>query len=103
VKVMLERSGGFAAIPGLSRAIVVDTSTEPPAVASELEGLVEAAQIPTRPRHVPAPSGAADHYTYRLTVERAGHTDVVQFPDPIADQALQALVARVQELDRDKT
>jgi hypothetical protein len=100
MRIGLEVSGGFAAVPGLSRSIVVDTAEQPLSVASELDHLVLAAQLGSSLKVLPAPEGAADMLTYRLTVQRGDRTYVVQFTDAIPDQALQDLVARLEEIER---
>lgn len=100
MKIVLERSGGFAAIPALSSDIVVDTAELPSERASELEQLVAAVRPDQRPRSVPAPAGAADIRTYRLIVDAASRTDVLEFTDLTLDPALDALLTWLEGVAR---
>jgi hypothetical protein len=96
MKLVLQRSGGFAAIPALSRDIVVDTGELPPDSASELERLVAAVRLENRP----TPTGAADIRDYRLTVDDGRRSHVLDFSDLSPDLALHELVTRLEEIER---
>ena len=93
--VTLERSGGFAAIPGLSRPIVLDTDGLPDERAEELCRLVAA--VEREPEEIPPPPGAADFRSFHLRVESAGQTWSVRFTDARADDPLRALVRWLEE------
>ncbi|GAB1644923.1 protealysin inhibitor emfourin [Krasilnikovia sp. MM14-A1259] len=100
MKIALERSGGFAAVPALSGDIVVDTDEVSREMASELERLVDAVQFADRPRRTHGAAGAADVRTYRLTVDRQRRSDVLAFTDLTRDSALDALVTRLEAIAR---
>ncbi|MBT0769149.1 hypothetical protein KIH74_09480 [Kineosporia sp. J2-2] len=83
--ITLRRSGGFAAVPGLSRKLSVDTATLPKGEAEELESAVRAVrvdQLAAQP--TPAP-GAGDRYVYDLTVADGTTTHTVTVTEPLED------------------
>lgn len=97
MKLTLEISGGFAAIPGLSRPRTVDTATLDAASAAELESLVNNGAFFTRPPVIDTTArGAADFQTYVVTVQDGARLHSVRLTDPITDPALAQLVARLQ-------
>lgn len=97
MKLTLEVSGGFAAIPGLSRPRTIDTSTLDAASAGELESLVnDIAFFACPPVIDTAAKGAADFQTYVVTVHDGARLHSVRLTDPITDPALAQLVARIQ-------
>jgi hypothetical protein len=100
MRIILERSGGFAAVPALSRTIVVDTAELSPELASEIERLAAAARIGNRSNSASRSAGAADLRTYRLTIDGERRANVLEFSDPIEDAALDALVRRLEEVAR---
>jgi hypothetical protein len=97
VRVTVRVEGGFAAFPGLSRPVMVDTALLGTADAAELIRLVEAANffklpaVANRP-----PPGAADYRTYHVAVEQDGTHHAVQAVDPLPEPHLSALIAFVQ-------
>jgi hypothetical protein len=102
VIITLERSGGFAAIPGLSRPIVLDTDGLPTAVAAELERLADAVleAADRLPAVSPPPCGAADFRTLRLRVEVGGQAHTWRFTDAVQEARPSALVALVAAVER---
>ncbi|GAB1689251.1 protealysin inhibitor emfourin [Krasilnikovia sp. M28-CT-15] len=100
MKIVLERSGGFAAVPALSGDVVVDTAELPRETASELERLVDAVHRARGLRKSPAATGAADLRSYRLTIDGQRRTDVLAFTDLTLDPALEALVKRLEAIAR---
>lgn len=87
LRVTLETDGGFAAIPGLRRAVAVDAAALDGAGRAELAALVAAL-----PAEAPAPDGAVrDGRRYALTVEGQDAERRLAFADPVGDPALRAL------------
>jgi hypothetical protein len=80
VRLRLEQSGGFAAIPGLSKPVELDTAGLSPDESATLEGLVHRTGILAGAvRSVSGPAGGADLRE-----------------DPITDDAVAALVQHLQ-------
>jgi hypothetical protein len=99
VRLRLEQSGGFAAVPGLSRPVDVDTAELSPDESATLEGLVHRSGILTGAlRSVSGPARGADLRDYTLTVEDGGTATTVHLRDPLTDDAVAALVAHLQSL-----
>ncbi len=97
MKLTLEISGGFAAIPGLSRPRTVDTAMLDVVSAAEFESLVNDGAFFTRPSVInTAAMGAADFQTYVVTVHDGVRLHSVRLTDPITDPALAQLVAKLQ-------
>jgi Emfourin len=97
VRVRLEQSGGFAAIPGLSQPVELDTSELSSDESATLEGLVHrtgilAGAVPS----VSVTPGGADLRDYTLTVDDGGAVTTVHLRDPITDDAVAALVEHLQ-------
>ncbi len=67
VRVEVTRSGGFA---GVSRHVVLDAATLPPAEASRVALLAEAVQ---RAGTAAAAPGGADRFSYDVTISRGAH------------------------------
>jgi hypothetical protein len=99
MKITVEVSGGFAAIPALSRPSTVDTASVNSQLAAELESLVRRcnffAPIVRDDRWT---KGAADYRTYTITVEDGPHSHNLQLREPIADSNLEQLVSRVRAI-----
>lgn len=101
MKITIETSGGFAALPALSRPRTTDTSTLDAAQALELETLVLASRFFDQAASVGTPArGAADYMTHVITIEDASRVHTVRLTDPITDPALERLVSRLQALAR---
>jgi hypothetical protein len=98
LRISLQISGGFAAIPGLSKPIVVDTAALPREERDEIERLVAAARFFDLPAASGAPRpGAADVRTYTLTVEDAGRSHTIRRTDPIEEEALGEILDWLEE------
>jgi emfourin len=82
MKVYFERSGGFA---GMVTSANVDTQTLPPSEAHEIQNLIENSHFFDLPSKSPQPSkakkGAADYFTYKITVQNDEKEHTVQFND----------------------
>jgi hypothetical protein len=97
MRLRLEQSGGFAAIPGLSTPVEVDTAGLSRDESETLEGLVHRTGIlEGSVRSVSGPAGGGDLRDYTLTVEDGGAATTVHLRDPITDDAVAALVEHLQ-------
>jgi hypothetical protein len=93
LRISFKTSGGFAAVPGLSRPVDVDTAALPAEQRDEIERLVAAACVFAQPAaRGAAHPGAADVRTYTITVEDAGQSHSIRLTDPIEDPALVEMV-----------
>ncbi len=95
--IRMERSGGFTGIP---MQAVIDTDTLAAEDKQNLRNLVESAHFFDLPASLPSPSGGADRFNYRLTVEEASRSHTVEFGEAAAGEPLQALVRQVTALGR---
>jgi hypothetical protein len=101
MRVQFKMEGGLAYLPGLSRPSTMDTAQMPAEEAGELERLVNAAGFFNLPPVVGAPArGAADYRQYTITVETPEGAHTVRVVEPVADPALQALVAYLRGRSR---
>jgi hypothetical protein len=97
LRLRLEQSGGFAAIPGLSTPVELDTAGLSRDESATLEGLVHRTGIlEGAVRSVSGPAAGADLREYTLTVEDGGAATTVHLRDPITDNAVAALVEHLQ-------
>jgi hypothetical protein len=97
MRLRLEQSGGFAAIPGLSTPVELDTAGLSRDESATLEGLVHRTGIlEGAVRSVSGPAAGADLREYTLTVEDGGAATTVHLRDPITDNAVAALVEHLQ-------
>jgi hypothetical protein len=82
MKVYLERSGGFA---GMVTSTNVDTQKLSPSEAHEIQNLIENSrffELPSNPpQSLKAKKGAADYFTYKITVQDDKREHSVQFND----------------------
>lgn len=93
MRVEFTTDGGFAHFPGLSKTIVIDSLELPASDAVELEQLVDAVKFFTLPARIgKAAPGAADYYTYTITITEHGKRHSVQMVDRISDPDLQKLL-----------
>ena len=95
--ITLQRTGGFAAIPGLSTPVVLDTAHLPETVAAALETLVSELAGGAVPKVIPPPPGAADFRSLRLQVESPELSGTWEFTDAVRDRVLLALVELVED------
>jgi hypothetical protein len=93
MKVYLERSGGFA---GMITTTNVDTQTLPPGEAHEIQSLIENSHFFVLPSQSPQTSktrkGAADYFTYKITVRDGNSEHSVQFNDINMQPKLRPLI-----------
>lgn len=105
MKITIEISGGFAAIPELSRPSTIDMDKIDARRADELKFLLDQANFFSRPEVVSAAlPGSADLITYIVTVQAESGAHTVRITDPITDRSLQTLVDRIRSTrssDRD--
>ncbi len=96
MRIELSIDGGFAAIPGLAKPIVLDTVAATMTSDGELEKLVGAAlaEKAQRPTLRAAPLPDARHY--RITVIRDGNKQELSADDPTLPPAFAALMEYVQ-------
>jgi hypothetical protein len=82
MKVYLERSGGFA---GMVTSTTLDTQTLPSNEAHEIQNLIENSHFFELPSQSPQSSktkkGAADYFTYKITVQEDKREHSVQLND----------------------
>lgn len=96
MRIELVTEGGFAAIPGLARPVVVDTSAADPALRDELTALVNAALAEQRTTLADTPSNFRDARRYRMTIERDSEREVLVASDPALPPAFNKLLQYVK-------
>jgi Emfourin len=97
VRIRLEQSGGFAAIPGLTRPVEIDTADLDPDEKATLEWLVHRTGILEGSlRAVAGTSTGADLREYRVTVDDGDLVRTVQLRDPLRDESVAALIQHLQ-------
>lgn len=98
ITVRFQAEGGFAHIPGLSRALILDTDVLDPEDSERLRGLLDGAGFFARPEQAETPSpGAADYRTYTITATRGGRSHSIRLIDPVSDPRLRDLVDQLIE------
>jgi len=93
MKITFEVSGGFAALPQLSKPRLIDTDAIDPVRARELESIVRESNffaLPVRPDTTSR--GAADFFTYSITIQDEGRKHTVELTDPVSDERLMRLI-----------
>jgi hypothetical protein len=93
MRIELVTQGGFAALPGLNRPIVLDCAALPAAVAAECEALASAVRAAGSQA---APAALRDGRSYRLTITADGQAETYT----AADQAMGASFERLLQLVR---
>lgn len=96
MRVSFERTGGFAGIP---MTTTVDAATLPPAEASQLRTLVEAANFFALPPQLPS-AAQPDRFQYQITVEEGDRQHTVTFGEAAMPGTLRPLVERLMEQTR---
>jgi hypothetical protein len=89
MRVVLERSGGFA---GISQTLGVSTDQMPEEEAQKLRELVEAAQFDELPSVIRSTEPEADRFQYKLTVESEHGTHTVQVDEAAVPPSLQPVL-----------
>lgn len=101
MKITIEISGGFAAIPKLNAPSTIDTGKIDAPLADELKSLLDQTSFFDQPKIIGTPiPGSADLMTYIVTVQADGQSHTVHITDPITDPSLQTLVDRIQAISR---
>jgi hypothetical protein len=98
LRIIFQVSGGVAYFPKLASPRTVDVEKLDAESRHDLERLIQDAAFFDLPAILPAPRGAADCQTYRITIEDAGRHHTVAVTEPISRVALQALVERLRRL-----
>lgn len=97
MRIELVTEGGFAAMPGLARPVLLDAAGLSPEQSAELQRLVQAA-LAEKARQGPAKAKAApipDGRSYRITVQaegEAGARKLIEAADPAVPPAFKALM-----------
>jgi len=84
VRVAYQRTGGFAAVPGLERQIVIDADDLPGEERARLEEAVGKATPLAGP---PPRPEAGDRRTYTLEIEDQNGSRTVTVTDPVPESA----------------
>ena len=93
----LHTDGGFAAIPGLSRPVVLDDVAASAADSGTLNALVDAALEEQRRMPAALPRRVPDARSYRLSIERNGRHDLLSAQDAQVPPAFKALMQFVKQ------
>jgi hypothetical protein len=91
MRINFKRSGGFAALPALSRPVVIDTDDLSHEKAKEVKGMVEAARSLDH-QAAPGESKSRDAYNYTVEIEDGGAKHVIQTQDGNVPTPLQPLI-----------
>lgn len=101
MKITIETSGGFAALPGPGKPVILDTARIDARVAEDLETLVRESRFFDLPALLDAThEGAADYFTYTVTVQDGPLLHTVQLTEPITDAVLERLVSTLENMAR---
>ena len=93
MRIEFKMEGGLAHFPGLAKTVCFESEQFPREELAEVEGLVEKVRFFELPSSLPPPAkGAADYYTYTVTVEAGGRRHTVRLTDPMEDANLQRLI-----------
>ena len=90
-RVTFQVSGGPAFFPGLAAPRTIDVKALPEPTRHELNSLIEDSRFFSLPSPPTSP-GAADHQTYRITVEDDARRHTVVVSDPVMSEPLQRLI-----------
>jgi hypothetical protein len=83
MRILLERSGGFAAI---KKKATVDSEALSPEESAELKKLVDAAGVFDLPAAPDGPPQGADQFQYNLTIETPEGRHAVVLRDPTSPE-----------------
>jgi hypothetical protein len=93
VRIKVERTGGFA---GISKYSEIDSKNLPSSIKTDLINLVnENKKIPNSVKLVP--KGAADHFTYRITINDGSKQRVIVCDQYTINTSLRSLVTYVEK------
>src|SRR5436309_1034169 len=96
MRIELITDGGFAAIPGLAKPILLDCATLSPEQNARSQRLVDAALTEKDQRKSVKTATVPDGRRYRLTIQRDGARYVVEAADPVIPPAFDALMEFVK-------
>ena len=88
MRVLLERSGGFA---GIKKKATVDSETLSTDESAELKNLVDAAGIFDLPAAPDSPPRGADQFQYNLTIETPERQRTLELRDPSSPEVKRLL------------
>lgn len=92
-----QMSGGFAYLPGLAAPKIFDVEALDEQTRDTVTALIRDADFFNLSSDTAPSPGAADHYTYRITVEDHGRHHTVSVSDP-APPELQQLIELLRRL-----
>ncbi|MDR3590668.1 MAG: hypothetical protein P4N41_13530 [Negativicutes bacterium] len=97
MKIQLERSGGFTAIPLQSS---IDTDLLEPEESKNLIAMVESAGFFDLPDRIPPSNVGADRFSYKLTIADKARSHAIEFNEADVPESLSSLIQRVTLLAR---
>ncbi len=87
------REGGFAHFPGLSKPTLIDSDSLALEEVHELHQLIHTMGFFDLPEVASAPAvGAADYYTYTITIDDGTRSHTVECSEPFDDPHLENLL-----------
>ena len=95
MRIDFRMDGGIAAFPGLAKPISIDCDALPAGETARLRTLVERAGIFGAP-HEQKASSSPDGRAYTIAVDDGGACRTLTVTEPIANEALRALVAELR-------
>jgi len=103
MKITFETSSGFIYLPALGKPVIIDTAQIDPQVADQLETFVRESRFFDQPALIDTTlEGAADYFTYTITVQDGPLVHAVQLTEPIMDTDLERLVSSLQNMARQR-
>jgi hypothetical protein len=101
MRIRFQTSGGIAYFPGLAAPRVIDVDRLDDATRDSLTKLIRDGEFFSLPAETGTTPTAADHHTYRITVDDGARQHTVTVSDPIENPTLQRLVTLLQTLGRE--
>ena len=92
MRIRLQTSGGIAYVPGLAAPRVIDVDRLDDPTRDNLTQLLRDVHFFSLPSETKTIPTAADHQTYRMTVEDGARQHTISVSDPIDNPILQRLV-----------
>ena len=99
MKVIFERSGGFA---GIVLVTTVDTETLSPDEGNHLRQLMQATNFFSLPTTIVPISSQPDRFHYKIAAEDGIHHHTVQFSESVVSDQLRLLVDWLTEISRSR-
>lgn len=94
--IKVERSGGFAGIPVSNE---IDANNLPSALVTKLKKIMENTNSSTLPIK-DTPRGAADHYTYKISIQDGVNVKVIECNQFNIEDDLKSLVKYIENSGR---